>query len=387
MPTDASGPLFPPGPAGPAGRDLDHVARLVVEGHQAAPAATVAACQRTAKGWDEAAGAAGFLDPGAAPVTPSTLFDLASVTKPCTALVALRLHRAGLIDLRAPLAGYLDEARGTLSATTTLELLLSHRSGLDAHRPLYAPLLEGREVDRAAALREAAGARRPGCEGPAPGHGHPPVYSDLGYLLAGEALARAAGLGLADLVQREVAIPCGIELFAAADLAGRRGEVAPTEEVPFRGGVIRGEVHDENAWALGGAGLSGHAGLFAAAPAVARLGRALLEALAAERPGWLDPESLSILVRPRPGGTLRCGFDGRSEGGSSSGRFFGPASVGHLGFTGTSLWLDPDQGLAVALLTNRVHPTRAHDAIRRARPAAHDAVVDWARGSAVAAAT
>jgi CubicO group peptidase (beta-lactamase class C family) len=339
----------------------------------------VAACQRSGAGWREATGSAGLLEPGGAPVTRATIFDLASVTKPCTALAALRLHRAGQLDLRAPLASCLDEARGTPSATTPLELLLAHRAGLDAHRPLFAPRLAGRLVDRSAALREAAGARRPGCEGPAPEGGYPPLYSDLGYLLAGEALARASGLALADLVQREVAAPAGLALFTSDDLAGRRGEVAPTEEVAFRGGVIRGEIHDENAWALGGGGLSGHAGLFAAAPTVARLGRALLEALAGEHPGWLAPGDLWTLIKPRPGGTLRCGFDSRSEGASSSGRFFGPSSFGHLGFTGTSLWVDPDQGLAVALLTNRVHPTRAHEAIKQARPAVHDAVWAWAR--------
>lgn len=360
-------------------RDLDLVA--AAHAGSAAPCCVVAACARSARGWRSALGVGGHLTPGGPPAAPSTIFDLASVTKPFVALAAARLHRAHAI-LRAPLGSLLDEARQTPSERVPLELFLAHRAGLDGHRPLYAPLLRGEPALLAPSLHAAALARRPDCSGEPPDEGFAPTYSDLGYLLVGAALERVAGCSLADLLQREVISFLGDEILSARQLhdQDRLALVAPTEDVPFRGGVVRGAVHDENAWALGGLGVCGHAGLFGAAAAVARLGVLVAEALAGEHPGWLSPDDLLPLVRPRPGGTLRAGFDGKSEGGSSAGSLFGPRSIGHLGFTGTSLWIDPDQGWVAALLTNRVHPSRAHEAIKQARPAVHDAVGRWALG-------
>lgn len=364
-------------PTGKWPHDLDHVARLVVEQHEAAPCAVVAAA--SLRRGVVAAGAAGALTAGGDPATTSTVFDLASVTKPVTALLAARLARRGVLSLSTPLGEVLEEAVATPSGRVPIELFLAHRAGLDGHRPLYAPLLEGRPVDRSAALREAAAARRAGCEGPPPPDGFAPVYSDLGYLLVGAALERAAGRPLDALVNDEVAAPCGARVVAARGLTVDEARcVAPTEVVAFRGGAVRAEVHDENAWAFGVRGLCGHAGLFGSAPGVLRLGVAVAEALAGQRPEWLTPEQLDPLVRLRPGGTLRAGFDGKSASGSSAGAYFGAASVGHLGFTGTSLWVDPEAGVVAVVLSNRVHPSRATDAIRRARPEAHDAIWRWA---------
>jgi CubicO group peptidase (beta-lactamase class C family) len=123
-------------------------------------------------------------------------------------------------------------------------------------------------------------------------------------------------------------------------------------------------VHDENAWAMSGEGGSGHAGMFGTVGAVVAFGCAVLDAI----------EELECLVAPRPGGTLRAGFDGKSDEGSSAGSLAGPRAFGHLGFTGTSLWIDPDAGAVVVLLTNRVCPTRDHSLIRAARPQVHDAL-------------
>ena len=152
----------------------------------------------------------------------------------------------------------------------------------------------------------------------------------------------------------------------------------------WRGGAVRGAVHDENAWALGGDAACGHAGLFGDARSVLDLGLAVLDALAGRLPSFLDPEDLAPLIRDRPGGSLLAGFDRRSGPTPLSGSRFGPRTFGHLGFTGTSLWIDPDAELVGVLLTNRVHPTRATDAIRRARPAVYDALADamlgWRRG-------
>jgi CubicO group peptidase (beta-lactamase class C family) len=268
-----------------------------------------------------------------------------------------------------------------------LDLLAAHRAGLDGHRPLYAPLLEGIRPDLAASLAIAAGARRDGCDGDSPPEGFPPVYSDLGYLLLGAAIARRGGADLDEVVAREVTRPLGlwadgVPAIASARMLRRRDpsfddRVAPTERAPFRGGVVRGAVHDENAWALVGDALAGHAGLFGDALAVARLGVAVLEALAGERPGWLSPADLGPMLRPRPGGSLLAGFDSKSGPAPTSGSRFGPRTFGHLGFTGTSLWIDPDAELVGVLLTNRVHPTRdTPEGIRRARPAAYDAIAE-----------
>jgi CubicO group peptidase (beta-lactamase class C family) len=155
--------------------------------------------------------------------------------------------------------------------------------------------------------------------------------------------------------------------------------VAPTEVVAWRGGVVRGAVHDENAWALAGDATAGHAGLFGEARDVVALGVALLDVLADRRPAFLKPDDLGPLLRARPGGSLLAGFDRKSGPTPSAGTRFGPRTFGHLGFTGTSVWIDPDAELCGVLLTNRVHPTREHVAIRTARPAVYDALADAMR--------
>lgn len=362
--------------------ELSRLASRTVNELDAAPGAVVAAAHLEEHGWRVGIGSAGVLAPGEAPVTPDTIFDLASVTKPFTALAAARLARRGTLFLTSPLGALLEEAVGTPSADVTLELLLSHRAGLAAHRTLFAPLLRGEPVDRRAALVEAANARRDDCAGEPGPEGFPPLYSDLGYLLAGEAMARAASQPLADVVEGEVTLPLGLGATTAEELiaAGLAARVAPTEEAPFRGGVVRCAVHDENAWAIGGLSTCGHAGLFGTAEDVLRLGMALLDVHGDDRPDWLSPKELAPLLRRRPGGTLRAGFDGKSKEGSSAGERFGPASFGHLGFTGTSLWVDPDAQVVGVLLTNRVFPTRERDGIRRARPLVHDGIFAWAKG-------
>jgi serine-type D-Ala-D-Ala carboxypeptidase len=235
-------------------------------------------------------------------------------------------------------------------------------------------------VDPEAALITAADARRQGCDGDPPSDGFPPVYSDLGYLLLGAAVAARAGAPLDEALHREVTAPLGLNIGSArrlrADLPDFDARVAPTEVVPWRGGMVRGDVHDENAWAIAGDGAAGHAGLFGDARAVVELGVAVLDALAGRRASWLGPEDLEPIVRDRPGGSLLAGFDRRSGAAPLSGARFGARTFGHLGFTGTSLWIDPDAEMVGVLLTNRVHPTRDTVAIRKARPAAYDAMVE-----------
>jgi CubicO group peptidase (beta-lactamase class C family) len=349
--------------------DLSVVAEAVVRQHVAAQSAVVAAARHTPDGWSLGVGAAGAAD-------ADTPFDLASLTKPLTALALARLERAGVLSRGEALGEVVPELADTRSGGVPLDLLAAHRAGLDAHRQLYAPMLRGERVDRAAALREAANARREDCTGSPPADGFPPLYSDLGYLLLGEAMARRAGADLDAVVEREVVTPLGLRIGSARwwrrhapDFDAR---VAVTEDVDWRGGVIRGQTHDENAWALAGDASAGHAGLFGDAVSVVRFGCAVLDALADRAPGWLGSADLGPVLRPRPGGTYVAGFDRRSGDAPSSGARFGARTFGHLGFTGTSVWLDPDAQLVGVLLTNRVHPTRGSDAIRRARPATYD---------------
>jgi serine-type D-Ala-D-Ala carboxypeptidase len=307
------------------------------------------------------------------------LFDLASITKPMTAVA---IARAGL-DRRTPLGALLPEARGTPSERVPLELFLAHRAGLEAHRPLYAPLVRGEPVDVSGALREAADARRAGALGDPPDEGFAPLYSDLGYILAGAALARATGARDAgEAIGRLVLEPLGVADRAgtACDLAARgvRGPFAPTETVAWRGGDVIGAVHDENAWALTGKGGSGHAGIFASIGAVLTFGAAVLDALDGAGAPFGEVVDLSWIVRERPSGPLRAGFDGKSAQGSSAGERMGVRGLGHLGFTGTSLWIDPDKKVVISLLTNRVRLGRDPVSIRVCRPWAHDTLFERA---------
>lgn len=363
--------------------ELDAIAARVVDVHRAAPGAVVACAWASNGSWTIDQGAAGCLAPGAQPATPDAIYDLASVTKPFVAVTLARLVRSGPLTLDTRLDVLVRESLGTPSASVSLELLLSHRSGLEGHRPLYAPLVRGSTVNHFRAFGEAARARRPDCDGEPPPGGFDPIYSDLGFLLLGEAMSRGSGASLEAAVSGEVCAPLGIGVATARQWR-QRGEgfderVAPTEVVDWRGGVVRGAVHDENAWALAGEGMCGHAGLFGTARDVAQFGAALVDVVSGRAGAWLSSEEFEPLIRVRAGGTLRAGFDGKSEVGSSAGASCSPRSFGHLGFTGTSLWIDPEQRIVVAILSNRVHPTREGDAIKRARPDANESLFAWGR--------
>jgi serine-type D-Ala-D-Ala carboxypeptidase len=303
-----------------------------------------------------------------------TFYDLASLTKPMTAIAAART-----VPLETTLGAILPELHASASGEATLAALLSHRAGLLAHVPLYLPLASGDPFDATYAIRTAADSRREECTGPIPEGGFPPIYSDVGYILAGVALARHdhrvdAGACIEELVarplglERELGTARSLEALGV-DLVGR---AAPTEDVAWRGGVVRGRVHDENAWALTREGGSGHAGMFGTVRAVLELATTILDGLALTGP--LEDARIDLLTRERRGGTLRMGFDGKAPEGSSAGESFGPRSFGHLGFTGTSFWIDPDAEVVAVLLTNRVYPSRESTAIRAARPRAHDAL-------------
>jgi CubicO group peptidase (beta-lactamase class C family) len=309
-------------------------------------------------------------------VSADTIFDLASLTKFLVAATLARMVRRGAVAWDTPLGDLVGAARGTPSARLPLELFACHRAGLEAHVRL-GQVSPGAGVQRW--LELCCRARRSDCAGDPPRQGFAPVYSDLGYILLGAALEAAAGVPLERLVAREVAEPLGIEIAPASGWIARLGSarfeqrVAPTEVVMERGGQIRGRVHDDNAWDLAGLGLAGHAGAFGTARDMGLFGMAMLDALSGRSEGWLDPAGAELLTRPRAGGSLLAGFDGTSANGSAGPRF-GPRSFGHLGFTGTSLWCDPDASVVVVLLTNRVCPSRENILIRSVRPDVHGAL-------------
>lgn len=359
--------------------ELDRVAQEVVAS-RAAPGAAVAAARRAGGDWQVCTGVSGT----AAATHGEPVFDLASITKSFIAVTAARLAARGELSLDASLGALLPELAATPSGDVSLLLLLAHRAGLAAHRSLFAPLVAGEPFERYPALLEAARARRADAVGKPPPEGFEPLYSDLGYVLGGAVLERVSGLTLDALVEREVAEPLGLDvrsarrwLSATPDFLAR---VLPTEIMAFRGGVIRGAVHDENAWALSGHGLSGQAGLFGTAEAVVRFGVALLDARSGRLSGWLGPDALAPLLAVRPGGSLRAGFDGKSGTSSSAGNRASPETFGHLGFTGTSLWCDPSRERVSVLLSNRVCPSRENLRIRALRPTVHDALFGWEGG-------
>ena len=354
----------------------------------------------------------GHLDPETRqrPTRTDSLFDLASVTKLFTATAFMTLVEAGRVALDTPVADVLTEFTGVrpigptkdpLAKTTvpvdpafagqkvdarqvTFWHLLTHTSGLTAWRSFYRE--NGEQGDGVPLPHQVSAEKRAqriaaihGLYGFAYLPGARMVYSDLGIILLGEAVARLAGTSLEAYVRRAVLEPLGLAHTTCNPLANGipSKQIVPTELCAWRQRRCIGEVHDENAASLGG--VAGHAGLFSTAREVAVLGQTYLSGGCYGSARILLPETVAEMTRvqvnfednPRGLGWLQ-----RSQGWSSSGRLFGPRSYGHTGFTGTSLWVDPDRALVVALLTNRVYYGRDPAAIVDFRPRLHDAVVE-----------
>ncbi len=298
-------------------------------------------------------------------VEEDTIYDLASLTKVvATTTMAMIMVDEGRLDLDEKVQDYLPLFQGPGKEDVTVRQLLTHRSGLNWWAPLYEDA-EGSEeyLERIQAMELVY---EPGTDY---------MYSDLGIILLGEILQRVSGQPLEVFVQERIFGPLGMTdtLFAPGeDLLPR---IAPTEFDAWRGRLIRGEVHDENAFALGG--VAPHAGLFSTAGDLARFCQMLVNGGVLEHHRIVSRETVELFTR-RAGSddSMRAlGWDTKSPEKSSAGMFFSPRSFGHTGFTGTSIWIDPDRELFVVLLTNRVHPTRENPLIREARPAVADAAV------------
>lgn len=315
-------------------------------------------------------------------VTRETIFDLASLTKPlATALAVLDLIDEGGLSLETrlgdlfPVGGDAPTAAGSATARAgiTLRQLLNHTSGLVAWRPYFQvlkklPLHERRERLLALLLAESLET--------SPGSRF--CYSDLGYLLLGEIVAAVSGESLDTYLAGRILAPLGLDSLCFAPLSRPLpfdlNRVAATELCPWRGKLIKGCVHDDNAYALDG--VAGHAGLFGTAAAVGQLLEHLLKAYCGDNQGPLSPAMMRYAWRRKGDTPHGLGFDFPAATQSSAGGRFSFASVGHLGFTGTSFWIDLPRRITVVVLTNRVHPTRYHCAIRDFRPLLHDAIMD-----------
>ena len=316
-------------------------------------------------------------DPGADEVATDTVYDLASLTKVVvTTTLSMILVDEGKLDLDARVHAFFPTFSGPAKERVTVRQLLSHSGGLEWWAPLY------KEVAGKAAYLERIVAMDLAYE-----PGTKSLYSDLGIILLGDILERLGGAPLERMARERVLLPLAMKDARYRPPAGLLPRIAPTEDDPWRGRVVRGEVHDENAAALGG--VAPHAGLFATAPDLSRLAQMLLGGgtscgrrivsratveLFTERAGvpassralgWDTPTDESGQRSSTPG----------QPGYSSAGSLLSSRSFGHTGFTGTSIWVDPERELYVVLLTNRVYPTRANERIRAVRAQVADTVV------------
>jgi beta-glucosidase-like glycosyl hydrolase/CubicO group peptidase (beta-lactamase class C family) len=301
-------------------------------------------------------------------VMHETIYDVASLTKPVVTatLVAMEVE-AGRIALDAPLSTYLPEwnsgPQPMWRQAVTIRHLLTHTSGLPGHVPYYETLKKKQQILSCVVgenLHYEPGTK---CE-----------YSDPGFILVGEILEQITGKAMDTLAFDRIFGPYAMASSMFNPPLRLRVRIAPTgEDSPIRKRMLCGEVHDDNAWVMGG--VAGHAGLFSTAGDLAIFCRVILNGGIYAHKRYFRRATITEFTSPQAlsGNTRTLGWAIRTEP-SMSGRYFSPRSFGHAGFTGTSIWCDPEKDLAVVLLTNRTHPTRDNGKIQGARPAIHDAV-------------
>jgi len=310
-------------------------------------------------------------NPASPEVTTASIFDLASLTKVvATTTMAMILYERGLLDLEAPVTAIVPEFASGLGDNdarrreVTLRMLLAHSSGLPAYERLFLRAKTSEDLLQAAfttLLAAAPGARA--------------EYSDIGFIILGVVLERLADESLDVFCQREIFGPLGMTHTTFNPAHALKDSIPPTaDDSSFRHRIIQGEVQDENASVLGG--IAPHAGLFSTAEDLAIFAHAMLNG------GYPILRSSTVELFSRresaPEGTSRgLGWDTPSLPlPSQSGKYFSPRSFGHLGYTGTSLWIDPERQLSISLLTNRTWPDCQNQAIKQVRPAFCDAVIE-----------
>lgn len=310
------------------------------------------------------------------PMTTDTVFDLASLTKPlATTLATMVLVQDGRLNLDQTLSSAISDFSGTDKAEITVRQLLCHTSGLPDYQPYYETLMKHQAAERKNILRNLL-CREHLIHEP----GEVCLYSDVGFMILQWLVEVTAKMPFDRFVEESVYGSLTVKdlFFVPLDAGKGRGDrlYAATEDCPWRGKILDGEVHDDNAYAVGG--VAGHAGLFGTAQAVYVLLQELCNTyLGKPNAALFHQDVVQTFFQRQPGpGSWALGFDTPTQPGSSSGKYFSDQSVGHLGFTGTSFWVDLLKGVTVILLTNRIHPNRENEGIKAFRPLLHDIVVD-----------
>lgn len=303
--------------------------------------------------------------------TARTIWDLASLTKVIgTTTAVMQLVQQGRVSLDAPVVRYLPEWKAEGADRITVRHLLTHTGGLLAWRPLY------KEATNASEALAILFATKPDT---LPQVRY--VYSDLGFILLGQLVQRVSGEPLATYDVAHIFGPLGMQETRYLPPVSWSSRTAPTEVDPWRQRHLRGEVHDENAAILGG--VSGHAGLFSSGHDLVRFARMYLGYGQLEGQRVLDSTTVALLTRVQDSSISRRALGWETPtGGNSAGHRMSPIAFGHTGFTGTSLWMDPGEGVFVLLLTNRVNPTRENRKIGAVRTELADVALDtWKRGA------
>ena len=309
-------------------------------------------------------------------IRKDTIFDLASLTKPlATTLAMMKLVDEGNIDLDLPLSEVIPVSFLKEKRKLTPRLLLNHSAGLVDWKPFYLDLLNYRQEERKRKVRDWI------IDEPfvyPPGKGC--LYSDLGFMLLEWVIEAASGMAMDQYIRDNFYRPLSLKstfLYTGPYLTSFKKErFAATEDCPWRGKIIQGQVHDENAFALGG--YSGHAGMFGVVEEIYSIVNMLMAHYRGVRNNFFKPQTVREFFQRQDivdNCTWALGWDTPSTEGSSSGKYFSPDSVGHLGFSGTSLWMDLKKDIIVIFLTNRVHPTRNNMKIREFRPKIHDLIM------------
>jgi CubicO group peptidase (beta-lactamase class C family) len=363
-------PAKAPSAVGMSASRLATIDRVIERGIKAGgyPGAAVVVGRKGAVVWEKGFGHLGWTGDGDNVVAERTIYDLASLTKVVgTTTAVMILFDEGRIRLDDPVSRYVPEFTGGGKENVTLRLLLEHRSGLPAGRDIWR-MAHTPEEARAAVISTPLFAP--------PGQYY--EYSDLGADILGFVVEAASGQRLDQFLAARVFTPLGMSDTRFRPDASLRGRIAPTEITPPRGYPIRGEVHDENAYALGG--IAGHAGIFSTASDLAIFAQMLLNRGTYNGTRIIADSTVQLFTRRAPvTGTRALGWD-TCAGSYGCGKYMSANAYGHTGFTGTSLWIDPDRDMFVVLLTNRVHAARA----RRPAKVISDVRADLADAAALA---
>jgi len=306
------------------------------------------------------------------PVTRDTIYDLASLTKPlATTLAVMHLIQESRLSLDQPVVSVLPRFLDPLMSRVTIRHLLAHSSGLADYHPYYLNLRQVPLTERREQLETMLTQERLSCV-----PGRQVLYSDMGFMILRWIIETISGQRLDQLLSEFLYHPLGLEHLFFIDLEQQayNGNIAATEFCVWRNSLIKGKVHDDNAFIMGG--IDGHAGLFGSAADVARLISVLLsDSRGQSDQSFFNSNLIQVFwSRQTPSGRA-LGFDMPSADGASCGHFFPKTSVGHLGYTGTSFWIDPEKSIFIVLLTNRVHPSRYNVGILRFRPLIHNEIM------------